>query len=148
MNSSGKFIIYQMLPRVFGQRNWVPGGTYQQNGSGKFNDVTDDVLKGLRNDLHVGAVWYTGVIAHATKTVFEGIEPCHPDLVKGQAGSPYAITDYFDVAAELASAPDKRMEEFEALVARTHDAGLKVIIDFVPNHVFRQYRQPFTKNNF
>ncbi len=144
----GKFIIYQMLPRVFGQRDWVRGGTYQRNGSGKLNDITDDVLNGLKDDLHVGAVWYTGVIAHATKTVFEGIEPCHPDLVKGEAGSPYAITDYFDVAAELATTPDKRMQEFEALVARTHAAGLKVIIDFVPNHVFRQYQKPFSKINF
>ena len=144
----GKFIIYQMLPRIFGQRDWVPGGTYQRNGSGKFNDITEDVLSGLRDDLHISAVWYTGVIAHATKTVFEGIEPCHPDLVKGEAGSPYAITDYFDVTAELASTPAKRMQEFEALVARTHAAGLKVIIDFVPNHVFRQYQKPFSKINF
>ena len=148
MNTSGKFIIYQMLPRVFGERNWVPGGTYQQNGSGKLNDITSDVLKGLREDLHVGAVWYTGVISHATKTVFEGVEPCHPDLVKGQAGSPYAITDYFDVAPELASSPAKGLQEFEALVARTHAAGMKVIIDFVPNHVFRQFRKPFSKINF
>ncbi|MBQ1168084.1 MAG: alpha-amylase, partial [Bacteroidales bacterium] len=148
MNSSGKFIIYQMLPRVFGQRDWVRGGTYERNGSGKFADITTDVLRDLRSDLHVDAVWYTGVIAHATKTVFEGIEPCHPDLVKGQAGSPYAITDYFDVAAELATEPAKRMQEFRDLVARTHGAGMKVIIDFVPNHVFRQFREPFTKVNF
>ena len=148
MNSSGKFIIYQMLPRVFGQRDWVRGGTYERNGSGKFADITTDVLRDLRSDLHVDAMWYTGVIAHATKTVFEGIEPCHPDLVKGQAGSPYAITDYFDVAAELATEPAKRMQEFRDLVARTHGAGMKVIIDFVPNHVFRQFREPFTKVNF
>ncbi len=143
-----KFIIYQMLPRVFGSRDWVPQGSYERNGSGKFNDITDKVLNGLKNDLHVKAVWYTGVIAHATRTVFPGVEPCHPDLVKGQAGSPYAITDYFDVAAELATSPEVRMKEFEELVARTHGAGLKVIIDFVPNHVFRQYQSPFSKINF
>lgn len=144
----GKFIIYQMLPRVFGQRDWVPGGSYERNGSGKLNDITDEVLKGLKADLHISAVWYTGVIAHATKTAFEGVPPCHPDLVKGEAGSPYAITNYFDVAPELASTPAKGMQEFEALVDRTHAAGLKVIIDFVPNHVFRQYQKPFSAPNF
>ena len=171
-----KFILYQMLPRVFGQREWVPGGTYESNGSGKMNDITEDVLAGLRDELHVGAVWYTGIIEHATKTHFPGIAPCHPDLVKGQAGSPYAITNYFDVAPELAtgahpitteSRPKKtdtkaiavgqgaaslssqnRMQEFEALVARTHAAGLKVVMDYVPNHVFRQYQKPFSSVNF
>ena len=143
-----KFILYQMLPRVFGQREWVPGGTYERNGSGKMADITDAVLVNLRKDLHVSAVWYTGIIQHATKTVFPGIEPCHPDLVKGEAGSPYAITDYFDVAAELATDPAKRMQEFEDLVARTHAAGMKVVMDFVPNHVFRQFRKPFSKINF
>ena len=143
-----KFILYQMLPRVFGQREWVPGGTYEQNGSGKMADISDAVLAGLRDNLHVSAVWYTGIIEHATKTRFAGVEPCHPDLVKGQAGSPYAITNYFDVAPELATDPAKRMQEFEALVARTHGAGLKVVMDYVPNHVFRQYQKPFSTVNF
>ena len=111
-----KFIIYQMLPRVFGSRDWVPQGSYERNGSGKFNDITDKVLCGLKNDLRVKAVWYTGVIAHATKTVFPGVEPCHPDLVKGQAGSPYAITDYFDVAAELATEPEKMESAIEEML--------------------------------
>lgn len=31
------------------------------------------------------------------------------------------------------------MKEFENLVLRTHRCDLKVIIDFVPNHVARQY---------
>ena len=74
-------ILYQMLPRVFGQREWVPGGTYEQNGSGKMADISDAVLAGLRDNLHVSAVWYTGIIEHATKTRFAGVEPCHPDLV-------------------------------------------------------------------
>ncbi len=143
-----KFILYQMLPRVFGQREWVPGGTYEQNGSGKMADITDTVLAGLRDNLHVSAVWYTGIIEHATRTSFAGIEPCHPDLVKGQAGSPYAITNYFDVAPELATNPDNRMQEFEVLVARTHGAGLKVVMDYVPNHVFRQFQKPFSTVNF
>ncbi len=143
-----KFILYQMLPRVFGQRDWEPGGTFERNGSGKFADITADYLEGLHRDLNIGAVWYTGVIAHATKTVFPGIEPTHPDLVKGEAGSPYAICDYFDVAAELATDIKGRMQEFRDLAERTHRAGMKVVIDFVPNHIFRQFRLPFTVSNF
>ncbi|MBQ6081290.1 MAG: alpha-amylase [Bacteroidales bacterium] len=143
-----KFIFYQMLPRLLGSRNWVPGGTLEKNGCGKLKDITTDYLLDLKQNLHVDAVWYTGVIAHATKARFEGVEPCHPDLVKGQAGSPYAITDYFEVAPYLADSPAEAMHDFEALVSRTHKAGMKVIIDFVPNHVFRQFRPPFTKNNF
>ena len=143
-----KFILYQMLPRLTGSRDWVPRGTYERNGSGKLNDITADFLADKRENLHVDAMWYTGIIAHATKAHFEGVEPCHPDLVKGEAGSPYAITDYFDVAAELASTPERGLKEFEELVSRTHAAGMKVVIDFVPNHVFRQFRKPFTKNNF
>ena len=143
-----KFILYQMLPRLLGSRDWVPGGTLEQNGCGKLKDITEEYLLDLKNNLHVDAVWYTGVIAHATKARFDGVEPCHPDLVKGQAGSPYAITDYFEVAPYLAGSPKEAMSDFEALVARTHKAGMKVVMDFVPNHVFRQFRPPFTKNNF
>ena len=61
-------------------------------------------------------------------------------MVKGRAGSPYAITDYYDIDPDLAVDVPKRMEEFEKLVSRTHRAGLKMIIDFVPNHVARQYK--------
>ena len=90
----------------------------------------------------VSHVWYTGVIRHATMTDYSqyGIPRQHPAVVKGRAGSPYAITDYYDVDPDLAVNVDKRMEEFEKLVSRTHRAGLKMIIDFVPNHVARQYK--------
>lgn len=141
-------IIYQMLPRVFGSRKWVKNGTYSSNGSGLFNDINADVLKRLHTELAVDAVWYTGVIAHATKACFEGVPECCPSLVKGEAGSPYAITDYYDVTAALASQPQNRMKEFEQLVDRTHAAGMKVILDFVPNHVFRQFGKPFSIENF
>lgn len=137
-----KPIIYQLLPRLFTNtnRNCIPNGTYKQNGSGKFNDITEAVLSGIK-ELGVTHVWYTGVIEHATKTDYsaEGITPDNPHVVKGQAGSPYAIKDYYDVDPDLAVNVDKRMEEFEALVSRTHDAGLDVIIDFVPNHTARCY---------
>lgn len=140
-------IVYQLLLRAFGNRPCVPGGSYAVNGSGKFNDISDDILLKLKK-LSVGAVWYTGVISHATRTHFRGIADCEPSLVKGEAGSPYAIRNWFDVDPALAVNPDNRMAEFEALVARTHKAGMKVIIDFVPNHVYRQYRGYFTMENF
>ncbi|MBQ4013043.1 MAG: alpha-amylase, partial [Bacteroidales bacterium] len=133
--------------RAFGNRACVPGGSYAQNGSGKFNDVTDEVLAKFRK-LSIGAVWYTGVISHATRTHFRTIPDNDPSLVKGEAGSPYAIRNYFDVDPALAVNLDNRMAEFEALVARTHKAGMKVIIDFVPNHVYREYRSYFTAENF
>ena len=140
-------IIYQLLLRAFGNRPCVPGGSYAENGSGKFNDITDDVLLKLKK-LSVGAVWYTGVISHATRTHFRTLPDCDPSLVKGEAGSPYAIRNWFDVDPALAVNLDNRMAEFEALVARTHKAGMKVIIDFVPNHVYREYHSYFTLENF
>ena len=128
------------MPRWFTNVNdhCVPDGTMQQNGSGKFNEIDQRILRAIKH-LGVTHVWYTGIIEHATKTVFPGIAPCNPHVVKGQAGSPYAIRDYYDVSPELADDVSHRMDEFEALVQRTHDAGMKVIIDFVPNHVARQY---------
>lgn len=136
-----------MLLRAFGSRKCIPGGPFEINGSGKFDDVTDSCLASLKK-MSVGAVWYTGVLSHATRTSFPGIPASHPSLVKGEAGSPYAIRDYFDLDPALASVPERRMEEFTALVERTHRAGLKVILDFVPNHVARQYNGYFTDANF
>ncbi len=137
-----KPVIYQLLPRLFTNTNnhCVPNGTYAQNGSGKMNDITDTVLAGIK-ELGATHVWYTGIIEHATKTDYSryGIKPDNPYVVKGQAGSPYAIKDYYDIDPDLAVNVENRMGEFEALVARTHDAGLDVIIDFVPNHTARCY---------
>ena len=137
-----KIIIYQVLPRLFGNKNHTckPGGTIEDNGCGKLNNFTPSVLKGLR-EAGYSHVWYTGVIRHATMTDYSayGIPRQHPAVVKGRAGSPYAIADYYDIDPDLAVSVEKRMEEFEKLVTRTHRAGLKVIIDFVPNHVARQY---------
>ena len=141
--ASNKIIIYQIFSRLYGNRCQArkPFGTIQENGCGKFADFTPSVLKQIR-EMGVSHVWYTGVIRHATMTDYSqyGIPCQHPAVVKGRAGSPYAITDYYDVDPDLAVDVDKRMEEFEKLVARTHQAGLKVIIDFVPNHVARQYK--------
>ena len=137
-----KHIIYQLFIRAFGnKRQTLPGGSYSINGSGKFNDITPELLHSLKEDLSISHIWYTGVIAHASKTDWSayGIPSAHPSVVKGEAGSPYAITDYYDVAAELAEDIPSRMAEFEALVERTHTAGLRVVIDFVPNHLSRCY---------
>lgn len=137
-----KHIIYQLFIRAFGnKRQTLPGGSYSINGSGKFNDITPELLRSLKEDLAISHIWYTGVIAHASKTDWSayGIPSAHPSVVKGEAGSPYAITDYYDVAAELAEDIPSRMAEFEALVERTHTAGLRVVIDFVPNHLSRCY---------
>lgn len=137
-----KLIIYQIFTRLFTNMNTncVPNGTIEQNGCGKLNDITETVLNSLA-DMGITHVWYTGVIEHATKTNYEryGIRPDNPHIVKGNAGSPYAIKDYYDIDPDLAVDVPNRMKEFEALVKRTHDCGMKVIIDFVPNHVARQY---------
>ena len=141
--ASNKIIIYQIFTRLYGNRCQTrkPFGTIEENGCGKLNDFTPTVLKQIR-EMGVSHVWYTGVIRHATMTDYSkyGIPRQHPAVVKGQAGSPYAITDYYDIDPDLAVDVEKRMEEFEKLVSRTHRAGMKVIIDFVPNHVARQYK--------
>ena len=130
-----KIIIYQCFPRWF--TNYVttrmPNGDRSVNGCGTFAGINTKALKAI-HDLGATHVWYTGIIRHATA------ERNNPGITKGKAGSPYAITDYYDVDPDLAVHEDKRMAEFEALVARTHKAGLKVVIDFVPNHVSREYK--------
>ena len=138
-----KILIYQVFTRLHGNtvQTRKPFGTIEENGCGKLNDFTPTVLKQIR-EKGITHVWYTGVIRHATMTDYTqyGIPHQHPAVVKGRAGSPYAIADYYDIDPDLAVHVDKRMEEFGKLVSRTHRAGLKVIIDFVPNHVARQYK--------
>ena len=137
-----KITIYQVLPRLYGNTvaNNIPGGDIHENGCGKLNDFTPEVLKRI-SDFGFTHIWYTGVLEHATQTDYTtyGIAKDHPAVVKGKAGSPYAIKDYYDICPDLATVPEKRMKEFEALVRRTHKAGLKMLIDFVPNHVARSY---------
>ena len=134
--------IYQVFTRLFGndKADCVPSGTKQQNGCGTMQAFTAKALEQIRS-LGCTHIWFTGVIEHASKTDYSayGIAVDNPDVVKGEAGSPYAIRDYYDIDPDLAKDPSKRIREFELLVERTHKAGLKVIIDFVPNHVARQY---------
>ena len=137
-----KTVIYQVFTRLFGNTVTTnkPWGTIEENGVGKFSDFTDRALAEIR-DLGVTHIWYTGVLHHAVINDYTayGISNDDPDVVKGRAGSPYAVKDYYNVNPDLASDPARRMEEFEALIGRTHRAGLKVIIDIVPNHVARNY---------
>lgn len=129
-----------MLPRLWGNDKIRPkkNGSLSENGTGHFSDIDSNTLEYLKW-LGCSHVWYTGVLRHSTQASESGCTPSHPQFVKGKAGSPYAICDYYDVNAYLADNPDERMNEFEALVKRTHEAGLKLIIDFVPNHVSRDY---------
>lgn len=149
-----KLIIYQIFTRLFGNATItnIPHGSITENGCGKFNAFTPKVLKAIKQ-LGITHVWYTGILEHATQTNYThaGIETDPSSMVKGKAGSPYAIKDYYDVDPDLAENVEQRMHEFEALVARTHKAGLQLLIDFVPNHVARHYHsdaKPANVNDF
>jgi len=142
MNQNHKVVVYQVFTRLFGNTNTTnkPWGTIEENGVGKFNDFTDKALEEIKA-LGVTHIWYTGVPHHALIRDYTayGISNDDPDVVKGRAGSPYAVKDYYNVNPDLAVDPAKRLDEFKALVERTHKHGLKVIIDIVPNHVARSY---------
>ena len=138
-----KQVVYQVFTRLFGNTNTTnkPWGTIAENGVGKFNDFTEKALKEIK-DLGVTHIWYTGVPHHGVINDYTkyGISNDDPDVVKGRAGSPYAVKDYYNVNPDLAVNPENRLEEFKALIERSHAAGLKVIIDIVPNHVARNYK--------
>jgi len=144
-----KLIIYQLLPRLFGNKTSFNKyyGSIEENGAGKFNDITDKALQEIKG-MGFTHVWYTGVIEHATMTDYSsfGIKADDPDVVKGRAGSPYAIKDYYDVDPDLAVDVPNRIAEYEALIKRTHDNGLKVLMDLVPNHVSRTYASDVKPN--
>jgi glycosidase len=138
-----KLVIYQLMTRLFGNKTAVNKyyGTLQENGVGKFNDINTTALQAIKK-MGVSHVWFTGVLEHATMTNYnkDGIALDDADVVKGRAGSPYAVKDYYDVDPDLAVNVKNRMQEFEALVKRTHDNDMKVLIDFIPNHVARTYK--------
>ena len=142
MSTNEKIIIYQVFTRLFGNNHTrcKNNGSIDENGCGKLSDFTAKALGEIKN-LGATHIWYTGIIEHATQTNYSryNIQPDHPAVVKGKAGSPYAIKDYYDIDPDLANSIPDRMKEFHNLVKRTHKAGLKMIIDFVPNHVARQY---------
>jgi Glycosidases len=137
-----KKIIYQVFTRVCCNetQNPVPYGSIHRNGCGKMNGYTSEVLKGIR-ETGVTHIWFTGLLAHASRSSYSkfGIPESHHSTVKGEAGSPYAIRDYYDIDPDLAESVPDRMQEFMQLVQRVHEAGMKIIMDFVPNHVAREY---------
>lgn len=138
-----KIFIYQILPRLFGNTvsNNIKNGSIVENGCGKFADISSDLLNKLKDDGYTH-IWLIGVLAHASTTEYieYGLPREFPEIIKGRAGSPYAVRDYYDVDPDLAVNVDKRMDEFEATIERIHKAGMKVIIDFIPNHLARNYR--------
>jgi glycosidase len=137
-----KIVVYQVFTRLFGNKNTnnKPWGTIEENGVGKFNDFTNKALQEIK-DLGVSYIWYTGVPHHAVIRDYTaiGVSDDDPDVVKGRAGSPYAVKDYYNVNPDLAVDPANRLQEFDSLVVRTHKAGLKLLIDIVPNHIARKY---------
>ena len=143
-----KIIIYQLFVRLFGNKKTdnVFSGSIQENGTGKMNDITEKALLELRK-MGISHIWLTGIIEHATTTAYPNILPDPSDIVKGQAGSPYAIRDYYDISPDLAASVENRMREFENLVARIHQADMKVWIDFVPNHISRNYHSDNAPEN-
>ena len=152
--SKNKKVVYQVFTRLFGNTNTTnkPWGTIEENGVGKFNDFTDTALKEIKN-LGVTHIWYTGVPHHDVIRDYTeyGIDNDDPDVVKGRAGSPYAVKDYYNVNPDLAVNVENRFEEFKELIEQSHKAGLKVIIDIVPNHVARNYKsisKPEGKKDF
>lgn len=140
--SNTRLEVYQLLVRTFGNTNEtrIENGTLEQNGTGRFDDLNAAAAEALA-DMGMTHVWFTGVLQQATSTDYADIgEPADdPDILKGRAGSPYAIRDYFDVAPDYAEDPEQRTAAFRQAVDAMHDAGLAVLIDFVPNHVARSY---------
>ncbi|WP_153913266.1 alpha-amylase family protein [Shewanella sp. TC10] len=138
----GKPVVYQVFTRLYGNTNTTnkPWGTIAENGVGKFSDFTDVALQDIKS-LGTTHLWYTGIPHHAVINDYTefGISNDDPDVVKGRAGSPYAVKDYYNVNPDLADNPQHSLAEFEALISRTHNNGMKVIIDIVPNHVARRY---------
>ncbi len=139
-DNSSRAVIYQLFVRTFGNKHTslIFSGSLEDNGCGKFRDIDSTALTAIR-EMGFNHVWLTGVIEQASGTAYPDRPADTPDILKGRAGSPYAIRDYFDVCPDYAVESERRLEEFRELIDRCHDAGLRVIIDFIPNHVARSY---------
>lgn len=133
-------VIYQLFVRTFGntRSSQLFNGSLEENGCGKFRDISLVALTAIR-EMGFNHVWLTGVIEQASGTSYPDRPADSPDILKGRAGSPYAIRDYFDICPDYAVEPERRLEEFRELLDRCHAAGLRVIMDFIPNHVARSY---------
>ena len=134
-------VVYQLFVRHFSNHKagGEPWGSRDANGCGTFAGVNDAALDAL-SQMGITHVWFTGVLRHATQTAHPGLPADPACTVKGIAGSPYAVTDYFDVDPDLAEDPARRLDEFADLLRRCRRHGLVPLMDFIPNHVSRCYR--------
>lgn len=114
------------------------GGSIEENGCGKFADIDETALRSLK-DMGFTHLWLTGVLEQASGTAYPDRPADDADILKGKAGSPYAIKDYFDVSPDYAEVPSRRLVEFRRLLKRCEAVGLRTLMDFVPNHVARSY---------
>ena len=139
---SDKHVVYQMMFHLWGNQNTnvKRNGSAAENGVTKFKDVSTKGLQALKKKGY-SHLYTTGILEHATMEDFSafGSPLDHPQVVKGRAGSPFAIKDYFDVNPFLADKPAERLQEFSAMLDRVHKADLKLVLDFVPNHLARAY---------
>ncbi len=141
-SKSDKHVVYQMMFHLWGnqQTQVKRNGSASENGVTKFKDISEKGLKALKKKGY-SHLYTTGILEHATMedmTAY-GSPLDHPHVVKGRAGSPFAIKDYYDVNPFLADKPTERMQEFAAMLDRVHKADLKLVLDFVPNHLARAY---------
>ena len=137
-----KHVVYQMMFHLWGNQNTdvKRNGSAAENGVTKFKDLSSKGLQALKKKGY-SHLYTTGILEHATMEDFTafGSPLDHPQVVKGRAGSPFAIKDYYDVNPFLADKPADRMQEFAAMLDRVHKADLKLVLDFVPNHLARAY---------
>jgi glycosidase len=118
----GAAVIYQLPIRTWGAHSQGLAGR------GKVTDISDEILKKLAL-FGIDYLWLTGVMEAASSDVLD------EDIIKGDAGSYYAIYDSWDVSPQIGT-----MNEFEDLVKRAHSHGLRILIDLVPNHTARDHR--------
>ena len=146
---SARLLLYQLFLRNSGclPAEQVPGGNWSQNRSGTLGDINDEFLSSIR-DLGFNALWITGLLRHASQSDNPGWkgQQAHPSLVKGMAGSPYAIEDFFATCPDLHKNPEQPFEELDECLRRIHRFGMKAIMDFVPNHCARSYQSPFARS--
>ncbi len=115
-------VIYELPVRTY-----LAKGAHEEN-TGKLSYLTIEVLKEIK-ELGVDYIWIAGILENANPKIVD------PDVVKGDAGSFYAIYDNWDISSQVGN-----LDEFDALIERAHSIGLRVLIDFIPNHTARVHK--------
>ncbi|MBI5244370.1 MAG: hypothetical protein HY922_11940 [Elusimicrobia bacterium] len=109
--------IYEIFPRAYNLAGKREAYGARSESPRFFADFKAKDLQQIKS-LGFDAVWTMGIF------------PIGKRNVSGTGGgSPYSIRDHEALNPDLGAE-----EEFRAFVARAHSAGLRVIIDFVPNH--------------